>query len=131
MAEQAYRDLAQRLDTIPSGFPPTESGVELELLARLFTPEEAAVASVMRLTPETADRIAVRAGMDPIATRKLLDGMASRRRIRAQHDQGQCTFRLVPRVYGVLGIASRKQFAKKAMPDFQFVVADFASIICL
>jgi len=27
--------------------------------------------------------------------------------------------------------ASRKQFAKKAMPDFQFVVADFASIICL
>jgi hypothetical protein len=58
----------------------------------------------MRLTPETADKIAVRAGMDPIATRKLLDGMASRRRIRAQHDQGQCTFRLVPRVYGVLGI---------------------------
>jgi hypothetical protein len=27
--------------------------------------------------------------------------------------------------------ASRKQFSKKAMPDFCFVVADFASIICL
>jgi hypothetical protein len=27
--------------------------------------------------------------------------------------------------------ASQQQFAKKAMPDFQFVVADFASIICL
>ena len=104
MARQVYRKLAQRLDTIPSGFPLTESGVELELLARLFTPEEATLTSVMRLTPETADEIAVRVGMDPIATRKLLDGLVSRRLIRGQHDQGQCTFGLVPRAYGVLGI---------------------------
>lgn len=35
-----YRQLARLLDTIPNGFPATESGAELKLLARLFTLEE-------------------------------------------------------------------------------------------
>ncbi len=65
MSEDIYRKLAQRLDAIPNGFPATESGVELRLLvAKIFTPEEAALASVMRLTQEPAANIAARAGMD-------------------------------------------------------------------
>ena len=39
-----YRKLAERLDAIPNGFPETESGVELKLLAKIYSPEEAALA---------------------------------------------------------------------------------------
>ena len=38
MTDDIYRKLAQRLDAIPNGFPATESGVELRLLAKIFTP---------------------------------------------------------------------------------------------
>jgi electron transport complex protein RnfB len=49
MFDQLYRAFARRLDSIPPGFPASKSGVELELLARLYTPEEAA--SAMRPPP--------------------------------------------------------------------------------
>jgi len=59
-----YRKLAQRLDAIPNGFPETESGVGLKLLAKIYSPEEAALASEMRLTEESAGQIALRTGQD-------------------------------------------------------------------
>jgi hypothetical protein len=55
--EQIYRKLAERLDAFPIGFPATGSGVELQLLARIFTQEEAALASVMDSTPEPDETI--------------------------------------------------------------------------
>ena len=58
MPEDIYCKLAQRLDAIPNGFPTTQSGVELRLLAKIFTPEEAALASVMRLIREPVSGIA-------------------------------------------------------------------------
>ncbi len=39
MSLDIYRKLAQHLDDLPAGFPSTESGVELRILRRLFTPE--------------------------------------------------------------------------------------------
>ena len=42
MDETAYKLLAQRLDELPNGYPPTPDGIELRLLEKLFTPEEAA-----------------------------------------------------------------------------------------
>ena len=47
MSEDVYRELAQRLDAIPNGFPATESGAELRLLAKIFTPEEAELAGAL------------------------------------------------------------------------------------
>jgi len=42
--EDIYRRLQQHFDTFPLGFPPTESGVEIRLLKRLFSPQEAEIA---------------------------------------------------------------------------------------
>jgi len=39
-----YRRLARHLDTLPGGFPATDTGVHLRILRRLFTPEEASLA---------------------------------------------------------------------------------------
>jgi len=60
MAKDIYDQLAEFLDNLPGGFPKTESGVELRILRRLFTEEEAQLA--LRLTPlaEEPARIARR-----------------------------------------------------------------------
>ena len=62
MTENPYRLLQQRLDELPNGFPPADDGSDLRLLARLFTPDEAALASKLRLTLETAAELAARTG---------------------------------------------------------------------
>ncbi|MFX1326311.1 MAG: 4Fe-4S binding protein [Promethearchaeota archaeon] len=45
-----YRELQQHLDSLPVGFPATESGIEIRLLKHLFTPEEAKIASHLKFS---------------------------------------------------------------------------------
>ena len=59
----AYRRLAQALDDLPHGFPPTDIGIELEILKILFTPEEARLAQGLSDQWETAEDIARRLGL--------------------------------------------------------------------
>lgn len=96
-----YKQLAQWLDTIPNGFPPTESGVELKLLAKLFTPEEAALTLQLKLTPEYAEQIAQRIGDDPQAMEATLKGMAGKGLIRMKRGQKAPVFGLMPFVVGI------------------------------
>jgi electron transport complex protein RnfB len=100
MTEDIYRRLSQRLDAIPNGFPATESGVELRLLAKIFTPEEAALASAMRLTCEPAADIAARAGVDAGTAYRTLKGMVRKRLIRFRKGEGQLVFGLMPFIVG-------------------------------
>ena len=101
MSEDIYRKLAQRLDAIPNGFSPTESGVELRLLAKIFTPNEAALARVMCLTLEPAADIAARAGADPAQTYQTLKKMSRQGQIRANRQEGQLVFGLMPFAVGI------------------------------
>ncbi|MFX1253669.1 MAG: 4Fe-4S ferredoxin, partial [Promethearchaeota archaeon] len=50
MADDVYRQLQEHLNKTPTGFPPTESGVEISLLKRLFTPEEAEIAKMLKFS---------------------------------------------------------------------------------
>ena len=61
MATDLYERLAKHLDGLPAGFPRTESGVELRILRRVFTPEDAELALHLTLIPEGARVIARRA----------------------------------------------------------------------
>ena len=58
-----YQRLSQYLHNLPGGFPSTESGVELRILKRLFTPEDAKLALYLTLIPEESRVIARRAGI--------------------------------------------------------------------
>ncbi len=49
-----YLQLAKRLDELPNGFPSTEDGVELRLLEKLFSPEEASLAAGLHLGLENS-----------------------------------------------------------------------------
>jgi electron transport complex protein RnfB len=100
MTDEVYRRLATRVDEIPNGFPATESGVELRLLAKMFTPEEAHLASIMRLTPESTADIAARAGVDEAAALADLKAMADKGLISAKRTEGRPAFSLKPFIVG-------------------------------
>ncbi|MHB0886863.1 MAG: 4Fe-4S binding protein [Bacillota bacterium] len=53
-----YRRLAKALDDLPNGFPTTESGIEIEILRWMYTPEQAAIAGLLTTAPETEPQIA-------------------------------------------------------------------------
>jgi electron transport complex protein RnfB len=72
MQEDVFQRLARILDELPNRFPATESGAEIRLLEKLFTPEEAALACVLKLDAESSMDIATHAGMDPKDTRDTL-----------------------------------------------------------
>jgi electron transport complex protein RnfB len=101
MSEDVYRRLAQRLDAIPNGFPATESGVELKLLAKIFEPEEAALAAEMRLTREPAEVIGARAGVDPKTAYRTLKTMVRKGQIRVGRKNRKLVFGLMPFVVGI------------------------------
>ena len=101
MDQNVYKKLARKLDAIPHGFPETESGIELKILAKLYTPEEAALASEMRLTPESAEQIARRTGRDPAKATALLEDMVRKGLINAIEEGEQRRFCLMPFVVGV------------------------------
>jgi electron transport complex protein RnfB len=101
MSDAVYRQLAQRLDAIPNGFPATESGVELRLLAKIFSPDQAALAAVMRMTYESADDIAARGDVEPRMAYRTLKGMARQGLIYAGKADGKLAFRLMPFVVGI------------------------------
>ncbi len=73
-----YEALAEHLNRLPAGYPRTSSGVELRILKRLFTPEEAALARALTFKPESSEEIAARLGQDPTATAEHLEHMAKR-----------------------------------------------------
>jgi ferredoxin len=58
-----YVRLREHLDSLPSGFPSTDGGVELRILKRIFTPEEAQLAVKVTMKLEPAAAIAVKAGL--------------------------------------------------------------------
>jgi Pyruvate/2-oxoacid:ferredoxin oxidoreductase delta subunit len=101
MTDDVYRRLAQRLDTLPNGFPPAEDGAELRILEYLFTPEEAELASNLRLTLETPKEIATRLGRDPRAVRTMLKVMTRKGLIKADRAEKGLGYGLMPFVVGI------------------------------
>ena len=99
--ENPYRSLANRLDKIPNGFPLTESGVELNLLAKLFSPEEAYLASSMSLVHQTIKTIAENSNLEELKVKPLLISMVKKGLIDFKKKEGGVlTFGLIPFVVG-------------------------------
>lgn len=78
MTDDIYRKLALHLDSLPGGFPATHSGVEIRILRRLFTPDEAQLALHLTFMPKEPGIIARRANLDPEETAQRLESMAQK-----------------------------------------------------
>jgi electron transport complex protein RnfB len=101
MSDAGYEALANALDRLPNGYPRTDSGVEILILRKIFSAEEAALASLLGREPEPSDSIAARACISSREARHALENMARRGLVWAtKNDQG-LVFRLAPFVVGI------------------------------
>ena len=78
MGLDIYNQLVAHLDRLPGGYPSTDSGVELRILTRLFSPEQAELACYLTLLSESVPVIALRSGLSVDKTASLLEQMAQK-----------------------------------------------------
>jgi Na+-translocating ferredoxin:NAD+ oxidoreductase subunit B len=101
MDDSIYKKLALVLDTLPNGFPLTESGVEIKLLKKIFTPKQAEMFCELRLAMETADEIAARTGRDPVQTRGILETMREDGQVFSVKFGDIRWYKMIPWVFGI------------------------------
>jgi NAD-dependent dihydropyrimidine dehydrogenase PreA subunit len=101
MDESVFYKLAKVLDTLPNGFPATESGIEIEILKKIFRPEDAELFCDLRLTLETAEQIAKRTGRPPEGLEEKLLQMKQRGQIFSVELGNVKLFRMFPWIFGI------------------------------
>ena len=76
MNEDVYARLREFMDKLPGGYPATESGVEIRLLKKLFTEEQAELTMQLGQEPEEVPSIAARTGIDEAELAERLEELA-------------------------------------------------------
>ncbi|MHA2203810.1 MAG: ATP-binding protein [Candidatus Hodarchaeales archaeon] len=101
---EIYRDLQEHLDHLPVGFPSTESGVEIRLLARLFDLKEAKVALHMKYEFEPVEDIFERIPKSLMTLETLrasLNNMAKKGAIMTSQKENKSLYSLAMWVIGM------------------------------
>jgi len=102
MSDKPYRDLAEFLDSLPGGFPPSETGAGIRLLQRLFTTEEALLAVHLSLERSSAENLASRSNLPLEVAESRLAEMAGKGLIfSAISEDGSPLYQAVPFVVGI------------------------------
>ncbi len=98
--QDVYEELQQRLDDLATGFPATESRVEMKILKRLFTEEEAQI--FLQVSPflEPTDAIAPRLNRSTEETAEVLEQMAKKGLLFRQRKDDLVRYAAVPYVVG-------------------------------
>lgn len=96
-----HQRLARALDRLPHGYPATATGVELEILRRIFTPEDAAMALRLKPIPETAAAVARRLKRPVEEVRATLDRMAERGQIHSFRLDGRHVYAQAAFIVGI------------------------------
>ena len=115
MNDDIYHKVAGVLDTLPNGFPATENGVEIKLLKKVFTPEQAALFCEMRLTFETAEEVAKRTGCPTEGLMEKLVSMAKAGQLFMVKLGETRYFKMLPWVFGIYefqGARMDREFAE-------------------
>ena len=101
MSDEIYKKLAKVLDTLPNGFPATESGVEIKLLEKIFQPEQAELFCELRLAFESAEQIAERTGRPLEGLEERLIAMTERGQLWGIQFGETWVFKMMPWVFGI------------------------------
>jgi electron transport complex protein RnfB len=108
MTQDAYHRLARVLDTLPNGFPAAPGGMEIRLLQKVFTPEEADLCCDLRLTFETAEQVASRTGRALEGLEATLLQMRAKGQIFGIVFGDVKVFRLLPWIWGIYEFQVRR-----------------------
>jgi NAD-dependent dihydropyrimidine dehydrogenase PreA subunit len=101
MPSDVYYRLREQLDQYSVGFPTTESGVEMKILEKLFSEEEAEMYLNLSLLLETPEAVAQRTGQEPGHVTSLLHQMAEKGLIFRLHKGGSIQYGASPFVVGI------------------------------
>ncbi|MBP1693306.1 MAG: hypothetical protein H6Q37_1189 [Chloroflexi bacterium] len=128
-----YRQLADKLDALPNGFPSTSSGAELRLLAKLFTPEEAGLAAQLTASLRTPAQIIPTCGPDTDlkTITQTLKGMARKGLIDAGRTDDGLGFKLLPFVVGIYEMQNGHIDAELALLFEDYFQQAFAGVLSI
>lgn len=101
MNDNVYHKLAEHLDNLPSGFPSTENGVEIRILKRLFSPEEATIALALKMKQEPPAAIAQRLNMEETEIAPVLEKMSKKGLIFRKRKKDQFFYMAAQFVIGI------------------------------
>lgn len=102
MSEKLYQKLAEYLDKLPGGFGISNSGADLRLLRRLFTPKEAELAMQLTLDAKPVEAIAWHTRLPVAETAHRLKEMAEKGLILSfQSAEGAILYQAAPFVVGI------------------------------
>ena len=111
-----YEKLRERLDTFSSGYPKTDSGIELRILKKLFNYEEANLFLEVFPLLETSESVAKRLNRDPKATNEIMETMAKKGLLFRQKNEAHtryCAVPFVPGIYDFQLNAMDREFANQ------------------
>ena len=97
----AFEQLAQRLDALPNGFPRTKSGIELKILKKIYTEDEAEITTSLKLLPQTPEQIAEGIGHDAAGMAEKLEDMVYHGKIAGVGPKDARMYHIVPWVIGI------------------------------
>jgi len=99
--EDVYERLAEALDKLPNGFPRTPSRTEILILKKMFSPDEAFLASQLGGSMEPVEAIARRIGLSEDEAEAKLASMGKRGLLWFSKREGKHRFRLAPFIVGI------------------------------
>ena len=101
MAADIYEQLADALDRLPNGYPRTTSRVEIAILKKIFSQEEASLAAQLSGKREPVDVIAKRVGLSVEEAGARLTKMAKTGLVWFDQQAAKPCFRLAPFIVGI------------------------------
>jgi NAD-dependent dihydropyrimidine dehydrogenase PreA subunit/predicted transcriptional regulator len=100
MPDVVYQDLREQMDQYSVGYPSTESGVEIKILKKLFTEDEAEMFLKLSMMLETADAVAQRIGRNPEEVSAVLERMFEKGLIFRKKKGADLLYGAIPFVVG-------------------------------
>jgi electron transport complex protein RnfB len=101
VSTDVYTRLREFMDTLPTGFPATPTGVEIRILKKLFTPVQAELTMKLGEEPEEVSAIAQRIGMDEAVLAPKLEEMAQKGLIFRVHEEDRVLYQASQFMVGV------------------------------
>lgn len=101
MTTTVFHKLRDLFDTLPNGYPATDDELEIRILKKIYTEEEAGIALQLKISWETPEQIAERTGMDVNYLKPMLDEMLDKGQLGGVRLGAFRLFRLMPFIIGV------------------------------
>ncbi len=129
-AADAYRELQEHLDKMPIGYPATQSGVEINLLKTIFTPEEAKITTHLDYKHKTVDEIFETAQAEVGSKEELthiLDGVVAKGGITRRVRENQKQYAVLPLVLWGMYEYQLKRLSPEFLMNFgQYMQKEFS-----